>query len=115
MSNTPVDQSHWQSVHHSGERTLGFETEAEGSLRMLDIVFRNGDRIALPYAYLVGVALVVNQSLAMDFTERRIEVTGRNLRVLYEHLLDHTVKRIEESLVEFDDGNQVCWIETIKC
>ena len=115
MSNTPVDQFQWQSVHHADARPVGFETDPEGSLRMLDIVFRNGDRIALPYAYLVGVALVGNQSLAMDFTERRIEVTGRNLRVLYEHLLDHTARSIEESLVEFDDGKQVCWIETIKC
>lgn len=115
MVTTPTNQRHWQSTHHADARPLGFETDAEGSLRMLDIVFRNGDRIALPYAYLVGLALVGNQSLAMDFTERRIEVTGRNLRVLYEHLLDHTARRIEESLVEFDDGEQVCWIETIKC
>ncbi|MBS0196248.1 MAG: hypothetical protein JSR77_05770 [Planctomycetes bacterium] len=70
--------------------------------------------MALPYAYLVGVALVGNESLAMDFTERRIAVTGRNLRVLYERLLDHTARRIEESLVAFDDGTQDCWIETIK-
>lgn len=115
MSKSPVGQSQWQSSRQAESRPLGFETDAEGSLRMLDIVFRNGDRMALPYAYLIGVALVGNQSLAMDFTERRIEVTGRNLRVLYEHLLDQTARRIEESLVEFDDGEHACWIENIRC
>jgi hypothetical protein len=94
-------------------KELGFVSEAGGTPRMIDFVQRNGDRTALPYAYLVSVKLEGGQSVELSFTESVVTIAGRGLAVLYQHLLAQTARVIEESGTGFDDDRQRCWVQTV--
>jgi hypothetical protein len=94
-------------------KETGFAAEPGATPRMLDIVRRNGDRLALPYPYLVSCQLTGNAKLELIFTEHAVTLTGRNLGHLYQSVIMQSVWRVEESDTGFDDTKQVCWVESI--
>jgi hypothetical protein len=101
------------STPKSEAKEMGFAAEAGATPRMLDIVRRNGDRLAFPYPYLICCQLTGNEKLELTFTEHVVTFSGRNLAPLYQSLLLQTVWRIEESGTGFDDAKQMCWIESV--
>lgn len=111
-----VDRFLGKATPKSGDDTkeLGFEAEAGSQPRMIDLVFKNGDRIGLPYAYLLKVHLSGGGKLELSFTDTTVTITGRNLGLLYQHLLAQTARRIEESLTGFDDERRESWVEGIQ-
>jgi hypothetical protein len=91
----------------------GFDSDASGQAKMLDLVMRNGDHTALPYPYLVRAKLIGGEKIELCFTEQTVTLTGRNLGPLYQHLLAQTVRRIEEDVSGFDDGRSATWVKGI--
>lgn len=77
---------------------------------MLEIRTRSGQRLGFPYSYLVEVALeypVIDEPyLELTFSSRRVRIRGRNLQPLFESLLGHDIKLIEESPSEFDTAEE---------
>jgi hypothetical protein len=94
-------------------KDLGFAADAASSPRMMDFVLKSGDRVGLPYAYLLKVYLSGGAKLELSFTDCTVTITGRNLGLLYQHLLAQTVRRIEESLTGFDDEHNKSFVESI--
>jgi hypothetical protein len=77
---------------------------------MLEIRTRRGQRVGFPYSYLVEVSLEVPRDdeifLELVFSSRRIRLRGRNLQSLFEMLLGHSLKLLEEDASEFDTGEE---------
>lgn len=94
-------------------KELGFGAEAGRSPRMIDFVLKNGDRKALPYAYLVRADLTGGEALEVTFTECVVRIRGRNLGPLYQHVIAQSAQRVEESGTGFDDDRQQSWVEAI--
>ncbi|MDX2147937.1 MAG: hypothetical protein SFZ23_10475 [Planctomycetota bacterium] len=94
-------------------KDLGFTSAPAATARMLDIGLKSGDRIALPYAYLIAVELSAGTALRLTFTEHLVTVTGRNLSILYKHILAQTAKEIDESTAGFDDNRTQSWVESV--
>jgi hypothetical protein len=95
------------------EQSASFEAEAGASPRMLDIVFKNGDRVALPYHYLVRARIRGQTTIELEFTNCTATIVGRNLMGLFQHLIAHSARRIWESKTEFDDGKQT-WVRSVE-
>lgn len=74
---------------------------------MLELRSRSGRRVGFPYAYLVEVSLEYPTDdevyLELIFTARKVRVRGRNLAPLFEGLLRHSVRLLEESATAFYD------------
>ncbi len=94
-------------------KDLGFTSDPAATARMLDIGLKSGDRIALPYSYLIAVELSAGTALRLTFTEHLVTVTGRNLLILYKHLMAQTARVIEESTAGFDDNRTQSWVESV--
>jgi hypothetical protein len=74
----------------------------QGQEVMLDIRQTNGNRIALPYALLVGIAFDASGEMRLFYTERSIVIQGRGLLPIYEGLLDHTIRFIQEDSARYE-------------
>lgn len=64
---------------------------------MLELRFRNGNRLGLGYSYLVSVTFNPSEGIQFDFTGHRVTVTGSNLLPLFKGLLVHKVGSIREA------------------
>ena len=101
------------SVGSVGGGGGGFELHAEAPCLMVDLVFKNGDRLALPYSYLTAVELDASGRIVLGYAARTVVIAGRALGPLYQGLVVHLVRRIHESPSPFDDGEQATWIKSI--
>ncbi|MFN0012174.1 MAG: hypothetical protein ACKVS8_11090 [Phycisphaerales bacterium] len=115
---SPLDRHMMRSGAGAGSKRSevpesGLEARPEQPVLMLDFVMKNGDRVGLPYAYLSGAALDGNEHLVLTYSDRTVELRGRNLLALYNHVLAHTARRIETAGSPFDDGVQAVWVESI--
>lgn len=88
---------------------------------MLDVRFDNGDRFGFPYATLGKIALDASGVLWVVLTEGRLRIEGNNLAPIYDGLLEHSIKFIQQeseryesladnretfiSSIDFDDGS----------
>ncbi len=116
MSDSLIDKYRGKSVAPAPRpesKDLGFTSEPSTSLRMIDLVLKNGDRTALPYAYLVQTRLRGGASIELTFTESVVTITGRGMAVLYKHLLAQTASCIGETASGFDDDRLQTWVEAI--
>jgi hypothetical protein len=91
----------------------GFEANGEYPLPMVDLVQANGNRLGLPYCDLHAVQSH-SDHLVLLFTEDHVTIHGRNLLPVYNHLLQHTVRRLTESANGFDEGSTTTWIQKIE-
>jgi hypothetical protein len=63
---------------------------------MLELRCAPGFNLALSYPYLMSVSLDATGTLTLLFTSHRVRVTGRNLRRVYDALLSHTLRYLQE-------------------
>ncbi len=102
MPSSPLDSI--RSKRHAAER------RNTPQALMLDLRFASGDRLALPYAYMVSVQLhgssAEDLSLELMFTTHRVQVFGRNLQELYGPILTHSLDAIDESHTPIDGGGE---------
>jgi hypothetical protein len=67
---------------------------------MIDFRGHNGNSFALPYHKLMAMAFHPTSGIRLEFREHNIVIRGRNLRPLYDHLLQHRVIYVLED--DFD-------------
>lgn len=67
---------------------------------MIDFRGHNGNSFALPYRHLTAMAFHPASGIRLEFREHNIVIRGRNLRPLYDHLLEHRVIYVLED--DFD-------------
>jgi opacity protein-like surface antigen len=63
---------------------------------MLEFRFRTSDSTALAYTYLLGVYFNPSKGITLDFGGKSVQVTGRNLRPLYDAIVAQRVAWIRE-------------------
>lgn len=63
---------------------------------MLELRFRNGNAIALGYAYLVSVSFDPSEGIRLEFTGHEVLITGTNLTKLFRGLVHHKITYIQE-------------------
>lgn len=68
---------------------------------MVDFRGHDGRSLAVPYTTLTSLTLEEGNGIALEFTEYRIGVRGRNLRPLYDALVQHRVVFIQEGDLDF--------------
>ncbi len=84
----------------TGSTPYGVARGTDTEPAMIDFRGHNGTSFALPYAQLGTIAFHPTDGITMEFRDHRIAVHGRNLRPLYDHLLNHRVTFLLEE--EFD-------------
>jgi hypothetical protein len=67
---------------------------------MIDFRGHNGNSFALPYDNLMAMAFHPISGIRLEFPEHNIVIRGRNLRPLYDHMLQHRVVYVAED--DFD-------------
>lgn len=80
---------------------------------MLDLLLADGERVGLSYAYLTKLSLSGDGTLAAEFGDTLVTITGRGLLALYQHLLTHQAYRVECAALPFDGGDGATWIKSI--
>lgn len=76
--------------------------EADRAPLLLDFRGHNGVAVALPYSQINSVSLRPGDGLIIDFPEHRIAIRGRNLRVVYDLLVQQHLAYVQED--DFDDA-----------
>ena len=91
------------------------EVQANKRAIMLDIELKNGDHIAMPYAYLTKIKYNLSEGILIEWGATSIKIEGSNLKELYNHLVQHKVKLIKDSVkqVNNDIPDDVLFIEKI--
>lgn len=64
---------------------------------MVDFQYNNGNRIALPYGYLVSVVMRENSTIQARYNNWEIIIYGRNLKIIYQALLSRTLKFVRKA------------------
>jgi len=80
-----------------GEQRPSVKTLKEGIALMLDLVFKNGDREAFPYAYLSRIRWEREGTITLHYPTDTVTIVGRSLGSVYSHLLMHRVLEVRES------------------
>ncbi|HEX8474593.1 MAG TPA: hypothetical protein VF666_11210 [Pyrinomonadaceae bacterium] len=70
---------------------------------MLDVRGADGHRLALSFAYLMSAEFDAAGEMVLSFTDHRVTVRGRNLRRVYDAVLTHTLRFLQE---EAQDANR---------
>ena len=69
----------------------------------LDLRMSDGKFKALPYSYIVEINFDASEGIEIVTPHKKISVTGRNLKQLYDYLLGFRVKYIQANI-----GNDLC-------
>lgn len=72
-------------------------------LLMLELRRKTGDCVGLGYSYFAGMEFDASGVLVLYFTTHKVTVRGRNLRPVYEGLLDHSVGFLQEEDERYND------------
>ena len=100
----------WNAIDHLGPEPVRVEgpvaepfgvVDAGSAVPMLEFRGNNGTAFALPYRQLESLAFDAVREIVLQFDEHRIEVTGRNLRPLFDRLLRQEVTFIGESDLDY--------------
>lgn len=81
---------------------------------MLDLRFKTGNRLAIPYGYILSVALDPSKGIQIRLADMKVIVTGRVLGPVYAAIVNHTALAIEESVTGFDEAGDSPFIESIR-
>lgn len=82
-----------------------FAELTEGKTLMLDLVYADGSREALPYMQMVRIRF--REDILVDMPAVTITITGRRLQPVYKALMDHRALRIQEAIGVIEpDGTQ---------
>lgn len=86
-----------------GEAALAFKAVAssEPAPPMVDFRGHDGRFRALPYRCMESIAFDDPGGIAVDFTDHRVLLRGRNLRPLYDALVRHRVVFVQEGDLDF--------------
>lgn len=71
---------------------------------MLDLRLKTGDAVALPYSYLTAVEYDAGGTLRLKFVGHSVTLTGRNLRRVYDGLVQHRVRYVQEESALYDES-----------
>lgn len=80
--------------------------EDPGYPAMLDVRLESGDRYGLPYTYLIWIRFDPSVGILIRFSSYLVLINGRNLRELYEALLQHRVEWVLAENERFDVGEE---------
>lgn len=86
-----------------GDAALAFKTVApnEPSPPMVDFRGHDGRFRALPYRCMESIAFDDPGGIAVEFTDHRVLLRGRNLRPLYDELVLQRVTFVQEGDLDF--------------
>lgn len=96
-----------------GEERGCMQALRDGSALMLDLSFKNGDRLALPYSYLNMVRWSRESGIVLEFPTVLVTITGSNFLRLYNNLLMHRVFRLCEAETMFDGDTKTVIVQAI--
>ncbi|MEL6396621.1 MAG: hypothetical protein AAFQ71_11560 [Planctomycetota bacterium] len=91
----------------------GLVTLPGGIAAMLDLRFRTGNRLALPYSYLGSVEYDPKPLITLGFPRHTVTISGRALSSVYTAISNHTAIAIVEDKSGFDDGGDQPFVESI--
>jgi len=89
-----------------------FATDRTGIPTCLDLRFSDGSRKAIPYAYLIEIGYNADKGVEIRTTTKCISIQGRNLSILYDHLLAYRVRYIQANIGNAGDEDEV-FVKTI--
>ena len=89
------------------------EMQSNKTANMLDFEFKNGDHIAMPYAYLTKMTYNLSEGIKIEWGAFSIQVEGRNLKELYNYLVNHKVKSIKEVIDQDNIPEAALFIDKI--
>ncbi len=92
------------SVPEPESRAFSKVSANRGFVIMLDLRFKTGDCVALPYSFLNVIQFSRSRGIRLSFGGHKVTVTGRNLEPLYRGLRDHRITWIQESEEALDVG-----------
>ncbi|MCO5946723.1 hypothetical protein [Mucilaginibacter flavidus] len=78
--------------------SLYFATERGSNPLCLDLRLPDGSRKAVPYSYFTEINFDADAGIEILTTQKRISVTGRNLKALYEHLITYRVRYVQANI-----------------
>jgi hypothetical protein len=80
---------------------------------MLDLRLVSGNYLALSYSYLMSAAFNLSGELSLLFTSHQVTVKGKNLRRIYDGVLSHTLRYIQEENADYERDNPEPFISEI--
>ena len=69
---------------------------------MLDMVFENGNHLAMPYAYMTKMDYDLSVGIVIEWGEVKATIHGRHLEKLYTYLLQHRILVVMEGTGKAD-------------
>tara|TARA_R110000744_G_scaffold200062_1_gene319151 strand:+ start:70 stop:510 length:441 start_codon:yes stop_codon:yes gene_type:complete len=99
--------------NHNVIQRKHFELDEEHKLSSVKIMFKGGNRIYQPYIGISFIEFDTELGVTIYSGKRKINIEGRNLETLADHLSDLTVDWIQESLTGKDDKKTEIFIEKI--
>lgn len=82
---------------------FGVDRQTTGYALMLDVRLKTGESFALPYSFLVEAHYDASGTLTLIFTTRKVTIKGRNLRTVYDFVLNHRLEFVQEENPLYDD------------
>lgn len=70
---------------------------------MLELRFKAGDAMALSYALLSSAKWNRSDGIVLEFTTHRVQLSGRNLRNVWQKIVDHCLPFAQEFNSRTDD------------
>ena len=80
----------------------------------LKLIFKNGNRCTIPYAYFLRTEYNSEGSLSLFTMELEVLIEGRGLDLLEDWLYDNQVIWVKESHVAFDRSTEPVYVEGIE-
>lgn len=80
---------------------------------MLDVRFRDGKRMAIPYGYITRVLLDPSSTLTVKTADAAISFKGRYLTIIYTAITNHTALAIVEAPHGYDEGGDQPFVSEI--
>ncbi|MFI4893596.1 MAG: hypothetical protein ACIAQ0_09220 [Phycisphaerales bacterium JB058] len=105
MSGKPFDLERYTKPQRAEPASPDTVT-ADGYVAMLDLVLRNGNHVALPYATLLRAIFNPSAGISLVFAADDVVIEGRGLEPLYRGIVQHRVPKIacESGRQEFEQG-----------
>ncbi len=117
----PANQSDGQQERHDQLPRNGDDEFVVGALvvlpasvaAMLDLRFKNGNRVALPYGYITSLVLDPSVGLQIRMADCVVKIKGRLLEPIYKAIANHTALAVVECQSGFDEGGDVPFVQSI--
>lgn len=99
----------------NGEEFRGYAASETG-VAMLDLVFKSGQRVALPYATLIKAEFDPGKGITLHFAAETVEIGGRRLDDLYRAIIQHRAREVIEGDEDkgFDTGGKAAAVTAIR-